>query len=93
MVEFNSKDEKAKARYQTLASMVGYGNFQQAILDLNRQVDIPSSLSNYLKDNGAFLDKVDKIASMAMTDLSIGGNPIRPIQEELRQLILKIYKG
>lgn len=93
VVEFNSRDEKAKARYQTLASMVGYGNFQQAILDLNRQVDIPSSLRNYLKDNGAFLDKVDKIASMAMTDLSIGGNPIRPTQEELRQLILKIYKG
>lgn len=65
-----------------------------AIEELKRQVGIPATLKEVIKESEAeFLAKVNEVADQAFDDQCTGANPRYPLIEDLKQLILDAYYG
>ncbi len=58
------------ARYLEISG--GFDGFMQWVLDLRTEIAMPHTL----KDMGLEVDRIDRVAEMAMEDPSAGGNPI-----------------
>ncbi|MBP0018912.1 MAG: bifunctional acetaldehyde-CoA/alcohol dehydrogenase [Cyanobacteria bacterium SBLK] len=65
-----------------------------AVEDLKRQVDIPSSIKEYLKDeDSVFYAQLEQTADRAFDDQCTGSNPRYPLISDLKQLISDAYEG
>ena len=42
-------------------------------------------------DEKEFLDKLDNVAALAISDACTGSNPRQPSQEEMKKLLLAVY--
>lgn len=91
------KDNRAIERYSHLAKVIGlpartvregYVNFVQAIVQLKRNLQIPSSIRDAGIDEKNFLVALAAMAGQAMVDRCTPTNPRVPTKEE----IVSIYK-
>ncbi len=64
-----------------------------AIEDLNRRLDIPSSLRELGINENEFKERLPRMAELAFDDQCTGGNPRYPSIEELRELYEQCYYG
>lgn len=69
----------------------------QAVEDLKRQVDIPATIQDVLKEQGVseafFMDHVEEMADHAFDDQCTGANPRYPLIADLKHLMVQAYHG
>lgn len=92
VVDFNSRDPRAKALYDDLAKAIGAESFSQAVRDLNSKMGIPASLSECVEKE-AFEKHLGQLAEFSIADGCTKTNPIIPDTEEMTALLRSIYTG
>ena len=69
----------------------------QAVEGLKRQVDIPATIQDVLKEQGVseafFMDHVEEMADHAFDDQCTGANPRYPLIADLKHLMVQAYHG
>ena len=85
-------DNYDRAAFMTAAKL-GQTDMVSCIRTLNRKVGIPETLSACIKDEAAFMAKLDEMAECAKADGCTKTNPIIPTPEQLKALFVKAYHG
>jgi len=82
VIKYNAGNPEAEKRYGEIAAFLGLEATSEAliarILEMNKQVNIPKSIKEYeggIIDEKEFLDKLDKVAELAVGDACTGSNP------------------
>lgn len=105
VIKFNSVIETAKKRYAEISKTIGlFGRNDDELVDalityienLNKALDIPCCIKDYengIIDENEFLEKLPKVADLAINDACTGSNPRRISQGEMEKLLLCCYYG
>jgi alcohol dehydrogenase class IV len=100
VIKFNAKEAAAAKRYAEIAEFLALkGATTDELVDalinhlnaMNKALDIPSGIKNYeggIIDEIEFMDKLPKVAELAVGDACTGSNP-RTITPELMEKLLK----
>ena len=78
---------KAKTTEQGVESLI------EAVKELNKDLNMPSTLKEAGIDEKEFLAKVDKLAEMAFEDQCTTANPRLPLVSEIKEIMLQAYYG
>ncbi len=103
VIAFNAKEPAAKARYAKIAARLGIAASDDddavaaliaRIRALSESLSVPHSIRAYeggFVTEDEFLEKVDAISALAVSDACTGSNP-RPIDpQQMRELLLACY--
>ena len=101
VIQYNAKDETAKKRYADIARSVGIeGTDEECVKALCEKIDaynvklnIPKTLKDFGINEAEFLEKVDKIAELAVGDACTGSNPRSITPEQMAELLKCTYYG
>ena len=89
VIKFNAVEPAAAKRYEEIAAFLGLEPTVDALIahikGLNEKLDIPTCIKDYeggIIDEKEFMDKLDKVAELAVGDACTGSNPrkIDPVQ-------------
>ena len=92
----------ADERYAKIAKFLGISgkdtnesvqNFVKAVKQLNKDLNIPSSLKEAGINEQEFLAKLDMLSENAHDDQCTGANPRYPLVEEIKEIFKKAYYG
>lgn len=105
VIQYNAKNPEAAERYAQIARFIGLeGGSTQVLVDalvaelkkMNASLNIPNGIKEYeggIIDEKEFLDKLPKVAELAIGDACTGSNPRIPTQEEMEKLLLACFYG
>lgn len=94
VIEYNSNDPEAKARYAEIAENLKYDTpLIELIQSYNSQMEIPANLKTIINDDARFEELLEELATLASADGCTKTNPIIPTIEELKELIRLCYYG
>lgn len=105
VIQFNAKNEEAMERYAEIASFIGLKGGSAAeltealvkeIKSMNKALNIPDAIKDYeggIIDEAEFMEKLPKVAELAIGDACTGSNPRIPTQEEMEKLLKACYYG
>jgi alcohol dehydrogenase class IV len=100
VIEYNRKT--AESKYAEISRYIGLeGNNDQElcdayirfIVDLNKKLNIPTSLQEYGVEEQTFYNKLDTIAASAANDACTFSNPRKAGEKELKELLKAAYHG
>lgn len=103
VIKYNAKDAAAAKRYAYIARFIGLdGSTDQELVealiaelkDMNRQLNIPTCIKEYeggIIDEAEFMEKLPKVAELAISDACTGTNPRIPTQNEMEKLLKACY--
>jgi len=100
VIKYNMKN--AKARYADIARFLGLegecdSELTKSLCDkidaYNELLEIPKSLKDFGIKEDEFLEKIEKIAELAISDACTGSNPRVPTVEEMVKLLTCCYYG
>lgn len=103
VIAYNAKNAGAAERYAQIASFMGFeGNTTEElvntlirnIMEMNVRLSVPSCIRDYeegIIDETEFMEKLPKIAGLAIGDACTGSNPRIPTQEEMEKLLKCCY--
>ena len=98
VIAFNAKEPEAEKRYGEIAASLGLEPTSKALIahinEMNRALDIPSCIKDYeggIIDEKEYLEKLKKVATLAIGDACTGSNPRQPTQEDMEKLLLAVY--
>lgn len=103
VIKYNSKNPQAALRYAEIAKFMDLkGSTTQELVDaliaelrhMNEILEIPNCIRDYeggIIDEKEFLDKLPKVAKLAIGDACTGSNPRQPSQEEMEKLLHACY--
>lgn len=99
VIKYNAKADKT--RYAAIGRSIGMNGSDDTIIHTlcekidtyNKQMDIPHDLKAFGILEDEFLEKVETIAALAITDACTGTNPRTPTQEEMVKLLTCCYYG
>lgn len=91
IIDFNSADSRAKAIYDKLAADLGGTDLAEIVRNLNKKIGIPANLKDIVKDQEAYMAKLDDMAACALADGCTKTNPIIPTVPQLVELFKKVY--
>ena len=103
VIKYNSKNPEALQRYGEIARFIGLEGKDdteltekliQKIRDLNVSMNVPLCIKNYeggIIDEKEYLEKLKKVATLAIGDACTGSNPRQPTQEDMEKLLLAVY--
>ena len=103
VIKYNSANKEAKMRYAEIASFLGLeGDSDDKLVDaliaairqLNADLNIPRCIKEYeggIIAEAEFLEKLSKVAELAIGDACTGSNPRQPTQKEMESLLLAVY--
>ncbi|MBU5334452.1 iron-containing alcohol dehydrogenase [Anaerocolumna aminovalerica] len=98
VIKYNSKDETAAKRYGQIASFLGLEPSADALIKhingMNKELDIPSCIKDYeggIIDEKEFLEKLPKVAELAVGDACTGSNPRAITPEVMEKLLYSCY--
>ncbi len=97
VIEFNSQDPSAMSRYAGLGKIVSpdangpsaVRMYVQHIRRLNEKLQIPENLHLAGVYSDECRDKLDEMTASALVDRCTATNPVKPTEEDLRQIILR----
>ncbi len=105
VIKFNAKNEEAAQRYAEIARFIDLkGSTNAELVDaliaelgkMNKELNIPCCIKNYeggIIDEKEFMEKLPKVAELAIGDACTGSNPRIPTQEEMEKLLKACYYG
>lgn len=105
VIQYNAKVEEAAKRYAEIADFIGLGGntteekvaaLVGELKKMNKSLDIPNSIKEYeggIIDEKEFMEKLPKVAELAIGDACTGSNPRVPVQEEMEKLLKACYYG
>ena len=105
VIQYNAKVEEAAKRYAQIADFIGLGGstteekvaaLVAEIKKMNDALDIPKCIKEYeggIIDEKEFMEKLPKVAELAIGDACTGSNPRIPTQEEMEKLLKACYYG
>ena len=103
VIKYNAKNAEALARYGEIARFVGLegkddnelvDKLIQKIRDLNVSMNVPLCIKDYeggIINEKEFLEKLSKVATLAIGDACTGSNPRQPTQEEMEKLLTACF--
>ena len=105
VIQYNAKNAEAAERYAQIARFIGLRG--ETTMDLvnalvaelkamNKSLNIPDCIKDYeggIIDEKEFLEKLPKVAELAIGDACTGSNPRIPTQEEMEKLLKACYYG
>ncbi len=103
VIKFNAKEAAAAKRYAEIARFIGLsGSTTEELVDaliahikgMNKQLDIPSCIRDYeggIIDEKEFLEKLPKVAELAVGDACTGSNPRKITPAEMEKLLKACY--
>ena len=103
VIKFNAKEAAAANRYAEIARFIGLsGSTTEELVDaliahikgMNKQLDIPSCIRDYeggIIDEKEFLEKLPKVAELAVGDACTGSNPRKITPAEMEKLLKACY--
>ncbi len=98
VIKYNSKEEAAAQRYAEIAAFLGLEPNTDALIkhinDLNKALDIPSCIRDYeggIIDEAEFLEKLPRVAELAVGDACTGSNPRSITPAEMEKLLHCCY--
>ncbi|WRS28561.1 iron-containing alcohol dehydrogenase [Oscillospiraceae bacterium MB08-C2-2] len=103
VIKFNAKDKTAAKRYGEIAKFLGLeGKTDDELVDaliahlkgMNKTLDIPSCIKDYeggIIDEKEFLEKLPKVAELAVGDACTGSNPRSITPAEMEKLLTCCY--
>lgn len=71
----------------------GFDGFAKAVMDLRKELKVPHTLPELIKDLEMDEDRKALIADMAVVDPTAGGNPVKLTKEGARALLEKAIAG
>lgn len=92
-IKFNSRDPETQRRYNELAGFVGETSLLDAIVSLNKRINIPSCMKEVVKDEKDVKEKIDLLVEKALGDVCTPFTPIKPTSDEMKELIESVYYG
>jgi alcohol dehydrogenase class IV len=93
VIQYNSRDEDAKVRYQLLADKCEVKSFYETVLKMNKNLKIPKTLKEYIKDDMTFDNKLDELAAMSLKDGCTKTNPVIPSFDQFKEILNAAYYG
>nr|WP_072514131.1 iron-containing alcohol dehydrogenase [Ndongobacter massiliensis] len=93
VIDFNSKDPTAKAKYDSLAKKHGQSSLSALVREMNRKMKIPAAIGALVPDAKTYEARILEMAKMSKADGCTKTNPIIPTEEEFVQLLKKVYGG
>lgn len=94
VIEFNSQSKAARDKYDQLAESLNKGKDLIGIVkELNSRVKNPDSLNSLIKDEENYMNNMQTMIEMALTDGCTKTNPIIPGKDELKDLYIYAYYG
>lgn len=99
VIKYNAKNEAAAHRYGEIARFIGLeGACDNCLVDaliaelkkMNQALNIPACIKDYeggIIDEKEFMEKLPKVAELAIGDACTGTNPRIPTQEEMEKLL------
>ena len=105
VIQYNAKDAVAAERYADIARFIGLkGNTTEelvaALVDeikaMNVSLNIPNGIKDYeggIIDEAEFMEKLPKVAELAIGDACTGSNPRQPSQEDMEKLLKACFYG
>ena len=103
VIKYNSKDATAAERYAQIAEFIGLtGDSTESLVDaliaelkkMNASLNIPSCIKDYeggIIDEKEFMEKLPKVAELAISDACTGSNPRQPSQVDMEKLLKACY--
>lgn len=97
VIKYNASNAEAAERYGEIADFIGVKGVDGLIAfirDLNHQLGIPDSVKAYeggIINEAEYLEKLSKVATLAISDACTGSNPRQPTQEEMEKLLLAVF--
>lgn len=98
VIKYNSMDETAAKRYAQIASFLGLEPSADALIKhinaMNKELYIPSCIKDYeggIIDEKEFLEKLPKVAELAVGDACTGSNPRAITPEVMEKLLYSCY--
>lgn len=103
VIKFNAKNATAAERYANIARFLGLKGESTAelvdalinhIKEMNKKLDIPTCIKNYeggIIDEKEFLEKLPKVAELAVGDACTGSNPREITPKEMEKLLKACY--
>ena len=103
VIKFNAKDPVALKRYADIARFIKLeGNTDEELKEalirhiqgMNKKLNIPTCIKDYeggIIDEQEFLDKLSKVAELAVGDACTGSNPRKVSPKEMEKLLLACY--
>ena len=103
VIKFNAKEPTAAKRYAKIAAFLGLkGTTDEELTDaliahikgINAQLNIPSCIKDYedgIIDEAEFLEKLPKVAELAVGDACTGSNPRSITSAEMEKLLKCCY--
>lgn len=93
IIDFNSANPEAKAKYDDMAKKLGETDMADAVRNLNAKVGVAKTLGEKIADENAYMEKLDEMTAMALADGCTKTNPVIPTPEEMKALFVKVYRG
>ena len=98
VIQFNAKDPAAAKRYGEIAAHLGLAPTANALVDhlraMNKALDIPDCIRDYeggIIDEQEFLEKLPRVAELAVGDACTGSNPRAITPAQMEQLLKACY--
>ncbi len=98
VIKYNAVDKTADERYSEIAAFLGLERSTDALIkhinEMNRALDIPTCIKDYeggIIDEKEFLEKLPKVAELAVGDACTGSNPRAITPEVMEKLLYCCY--
>ena len=98
VIKFNAVEPAAAKRYEEIAAFLGLEPTVDALIahikGLNEKLDIPTCIKDYeggIIDEKEFMDKLDKVAELAVGDACTGSNPRKIDPAQMAKLLKCCY--
>lgn len=105
VIQYNAKVPEAAVRYAEIADFINLGGetteekvalLVAELKRMNEALNIPKGIFEYeggIIDEKEFLEKLPKVAELAIGDACTGSNPRQPSQEDMEKLLKACYYG
>lgn len=93
VINYNKQNEAAKEIYKNISMELGVDDIELEVRRLNKELNIPDSLSKLIPDRDEYIKNLDTLAEFAKKDGCTKTNPVVPEIEGFKELFIKVYDG
>jgi len=93
-IEFNSKDDKTREKYNKISRMLGLNSFNDLIIYIEkfyREIGQPIHVKDLGIKKDEYMERLDMLVNNALQDSELAFNPVVVGEEDLRFLFTKAY--